>query len=66
MSLSARVDKLERRHGLSGDGLELEARVARLEALDVSSLSDEEIERRLAELFDQAKQNKTEVQGDES
>ena len=49
--LETRVEKLERNHGLSGDGLELLERVERLEALDVSSLTDEELEARLAELY---------------
>jgi len=54
MSLSTRIEKLERHHGLSGDGL------------DVSSLTDEELEARLAELFQIAHNKQTEANDDNS
>ena len=65
MSLSKRIEALERLQGLDSDGLILEQRVARLEANDVSNLSDEEIDRRLAELFMLATKRQQEGQGDE-
>ena len=66
MSLTTRVEKLERQRGKLRPDLDIEERVERLEALDVSSLTDEELEARLAELYQIAHNKQAEVQNEQS